>query len=118
MGFFKSLLAEAAGEVGQTAKSTPKKNVNKEKLDEFLNMLDRTFPSHKEEPTVKDAPVDAGGALFSQRLEALISAALQDGELTDKERELLKRRVEKEGEDWDEVEMIIDARLAEMKDSH
>ena len=51
--------------------------------------------------------------IFSDRLEALISAALQDGVLTDKERELLKRRAEKEGEDWDEVEMIIEARLAE-----
>ena len=53
--------------------------------------------------------------IFSDRLEALISAALQDGVLTDKERELLKRRAEKEGEDWDEVEMIIEARLAEMQ---
>lgn len=53
--------------------------------------------------------------LFSERLEAMIAAALQDGVLTDKERELLKKRAEKEGEDWDEVEMIIEARLAEMK---
>ena len=53
--------------------------------------------------------------IFSDRLEALIAAALQDGLLTDKERELLKRRAEKEGEDWDEVEMIIEARLAEMQ---
>ena len=53
--------------------------------------------------------------IFSDRLEALIAAALQDGVLTDKEREFLKRRAEKEGEDWDEVEMIIEARLAEMQ---
>ena len=53
--------------------------------------------------------------IFSDRLEALIAATLQDGVLTDKERELLKRRAEKEGEDWDEVEMIIEARLAEMQ---
>ena len=53
--------------------------------------------------------------IFSDRLEAMIAAALQDGVLTDKERELLKRRAEKEGEDWDEVEMIIEARLAEMQ---
>ena len=62
----------------------------------------------------KEEPIENGG-LFSARLEAMIAAALQDGVLTDKERELLKRRVEKEGEDWDEVEMIIEARLAEMK---
>ena len=63
---------------------------------------------------VKKEPIE-NGRLFSARLEALIAAALQDGVLTDKEREILKRRVEKEGEDWDEVEMIIEARLAEMQ---
>ena len=62
---------------------------------------------------LKEEPIENGG-LFSARLEAMIAAALQDGVLTDKERELLKRRVEKEGEDWDEVEMIVEARLAEM----
>ena len=61
-----------------------------------------------------DDNVNTGG-IFSDRLEALIAAALQDGVLTDKERELLKRRAEKEGEDWDEVEMIIEARLSEMQ---
>ena len=61
----------------------------------------------------KEEPIENGG-LFSARLEAMIAAALQDGVLTDEERELLKRRVEKEGEDWDEVEMIVEARLAEM----
>ena len=61
-----------------------------------------------------DDNVNTGG-FFSDRLEALIAAALQDGVLTDKERELLKRRAEKEGEDWDEVEMIIEARLAEIQ---
>lgn len=68
----------------------------------------------KVEVEQKEEPIENGG-LFSARLEAMISAALQDGVLTDKERELLKRRVEKEGEDWDEVEMIVEARLAEMQ---
>lgn len=57
---------------------------------------------------------ESEGSSFSTRLETLISAALQDGVLTDKEREVLKRRAEADGEDWDEVEMIIEARLAEM----
>ena len=51
------------------------------------------------------------GRMFSDRIENLISAALQDGVLTDKEEEILKRRVEKEGEDWDEVEMYIQSLL-------
>lgn len=65
--------------------------------------------------TVKKENNDNGG--FSSRMEALISASLQDGVLTDQEKAVLKKRAEKEGEDWDEVEMIIEARLAEMQPS-
>ena len=65
------------------------------------------------EPISEQETSSAGNGVFSARLEAMIAAALQDGILTDKERELLKKRAEKEGEDWDEVEMIIEARLAE-----
>ena len=54
---------------------------------------------------------------FSERMEKLIAAALQDGVLTDKEKEIIRRRAEKEGEDPDEVEMIIEARLADMNAS-
>ena len=62
--------------------------------------------------TAKKENNDNGG--FSSRMETLISASLQDGVLTDQEKAVLKKRAEKEGEDWDEVEMIIEARLAEM----
>jgi hypothetical protein len=54
--------------------------------------------------------------VFSARFEALINSALQDGVLTDQEIAILKKRAEKEGEDWDEVEMIINSRLAEVKE--
>ena len=73
-------------------------------------------PALESKQEIEEKPnTPANGGLFSARLEAMIAAALQDGFLTDKEREMLKRRVEKEGEDWDEVEMIIEARLAEMR---
>ena len=39
------------------------------------------------------------GVVFSPRLEELIHAALQDGVLTDHEKEVILRRAEKEGED-------------------
>ena len=67
------------------------------------------------EETVVEPEQTSDGGVFSARLEALISAALQDGVLTEQEKAILKKRVEKEGEDWDEVEMIINARLAEMQ---
>ena len=66
------------------------------------------------EETVVEPEQTSDGGVFSARLEALISSALQDGVLTEQEKAILKKRAEKEGEDWDEVEMIIEARLAEM----
>ena len=52
---------------------------------------------------------------YSTFLEHSITRALKDGILTDEERKRLKHRAEMDGEDWDEVEMVIEARIAEMK---
>ena len=90
-----------------------KNTENESMLEPVLEPKPEPEAETKVEVEQKEEPIENGG-LFSARLEAMIAAALQDGVLTDKERELLKRRVEKEGEDWDEVEMIIEARLAEM----
>lgn len=53
--------------------------------------------------------------MYSQQLEAIIDAALADGTLTDKEREVLHRRAAQEGIDADELDVVIDGRLAKMK---
>lgn len=53
--------------------------------------------------------------LYSERIEALIEAALVDGELTDKERALLKKKAKEEGIDPDEFEMVLNARGFERK---
>ena len=81
-------------------------------------------PEPKAEPVSTPEPVkivapepatsDFSG-LFSPRMEALINSALRDGVLTDQEKAVLKKRAEKDGEDWDEVEMIINSRLAEIQ---
>ena len=71
-------------------------------------------PISTPEPEKSVAPEPAPSAfsgLFSPRMEALINSALQDGVLTEQERTILKKRAEKEGEDWDEIEMIIKSRL-------
>ena len=68
----------------------------------------------KPEPVAVVAPAPAPSAfsgLFSPRMEALINSAIQDGVLTEQEKAILKKRAEKDGEDWDEVEMIINSRL-------
>lgn len=53
--------------------------------------------------------------MYSEKLEGLIEAILADGEIEESEMAVLKRAAEKEGEDPDEVEIVIKGRLAKMK---
>ena len=53
--------------------------------------------------------------MYSDKLEELISLAIQDGELTEQWRNLIMRRAEKEKEDVEEVMMVVEARLKNLK---
>lgn len=53
--------------------------------------------------------------MYDERIESLIKAALADGELTEKEKQILFKNAEAQGIDLDEFEMILDARLVEQK---
>jgi len=53
--------------------------------------------------------------MYSETLEELISFALSKGELSEKDREIILRRAQKEGEDVDEVNMVLDAKVANLK---
>lgn len=63
----------------------------------------------EEIPTIQKSP----GNLFSDGLEELINSAAASDELTDKMKEIVLRRAVKEGEDPDEVEMVLEARFYE-----
>lgn len=63
----------------------------------------------EEIPTIQKSP----GNLFSDALEELINSAAASDELTDKMKEIVLRRAVKEGEDPDEVEMVLEARFYE-----
>lgn len=54
-------------------------------------------------------------SLYSEKIEALIDAALADGVLTEKEKQVLFKRAQAEGIDLDEFEMVLDARLVELQ---
>ena len=56
--------------------------------------------------------------MYSEKLEEVIAAALQDGKLTEQKRNIIKRRAEKEGEDVEEVMMVVESRLQEMTITH
>lgn len=53
--------------------------------------------------------------MLTPELEQLIQFALEDGELTDKERSVLMRKAQESGMDMDEFEMILNARLHEAR---
>lgn len=53
--------------------------------------------------------------MYNEKLEALITAALADGMLTDKEKEILFKKAETMGVDRDEFELVLDGRLAKRK---
>jgi len=51
--------------------------------------------------------------IYSNQLEKLIEIALADGELSEKEKQILFKKAEAEGIDLDEFEMVLDSKLYE-----
>ena len=51
--------------------------------------------------------------MYTDQIEKLISLALADGELTEKEKQVLFKKAEAAGIDLDEFEMVLDAKLYE-----
>ncbi len=51
--------------------------------------------------------------MFNEQLEKLIEMALMDGELTEKEKQILFKKAESMGVDLDEFEMVLEAKLFE-----
>lgn len=55
--------------------------------------------------------------MYNEQLEKLIEMALMDGDLTEKEKQILFKKAESFGVDLDEFEMVLEARLYEKKQS-
>lgn len=53
--------------------------------------------------------------MYNEQLEQLIDAALADGVLTEKEKQILFKKAQSLGIDLDEFEMVLDARLVELE---
>ncbi len=56
-------------------------------------------------------------SIITEQIEKLIEMALMDGVLTEKEKEILFKKAEAAGIDFDEFEMILDAKLFEKQQS-
>ena len=55
--------------------------------------------------------------MYNEQLEKLIEMALMDGELTEKEKQVLFKKAETMGVDLDEFEMVLEAKLYEKQQS-
>jgi hypothetical protein len=55
--------------------------------------------------------------MYSKELEELIDAALADGVLTEKEKQILLKKAKAQGIDLDEFEMVLDARALKVQQS-
>lgn len=53
--------------------------------------------------------------MYNEQLEQLIDAALVDGVLTEKEKQVLFKKAQTFGIDLDEFEMVLDAKLVKMQ---
>ncbi len=53
--------------------------------------------------------------MYNEQLEQLINAALADGVLTEKEKQILFKKAQSFGIDLDEFEMVLDAKLVELQ---
>lgn len=56
--------------------------------------------------------------MYNEQLENLIEMALMDGELTEKEKQILFKKAESFGVDLDEFEMVLDAKLFEKQQNN
>lgn len=77
-------------------------------------------PSHSAPPPpAPPAPSQgvprSGGSLYPQQLEMLIEVALADGEISERERQVLYKKAMECGIDLDEFEMVLEARLFEKR---
>lgn len=78
-------------------------------------------PAPQSQATPSSAPQSLQGGssdgIYGNYMEHLIDMALADGELTEKEKQVLFKKAEANGIDLDEFEMVLDARLYEKQQS-
>ena len=67
-----------------------------------------THSTNDTEPVAKE-----NNGMYSEQIEKLIAFALSDGELTEKEKQILFKKAEAAGIDLDEFEMVLDAKIFE-----
>jgi uncharacterized tellurite resistance protein B-like protein/RNA polymerase subunit RPABC4/transcription elongation factor Spt4 len=81
-------------------------NFEVEIIEPVINIVQPTSPNIQQNPSN-----DNNNEIYSNKLEQLIDLALSDGELTEKEKQVLFKKAEAEGIDLDEFEMVLDSKI-------
>jgi len=117
MGLFDKLKEQLGG--GENSLPLPgfsKPNVNQAAPAPVQNVQPTSAPAPVQNVQPAPAPQqNSSGDLYDQELEKLIDMALADGELTEKEKQVLFKKAQAKGIDLDEFEMVLDARLYKAK---
>lgn len=108
-------LKEVASSVGLDTTTIPGIGKLQNPHQNAAPMSSGTVPT--QQPVVNATPVapqpSASAGFYNDKLERLIDMALADGELTEKEKQVLYKKAEEMGIDLDEFEMVLDSKLYE-----
>ncbi|MBR0268819.1 MAG: hypothetical protein IJQ48_02265 [Prevotella sp.] len=113
MGLFDKLKDQALNSINELA------GIQKQEVDNEQYQQTTTVPPPSPQGPVVQSPStqavrkDQENGIYGNYLENLIDMALADGELTEKEKQILFKKAEANGIDLDEFEMVLDARLYE-----
>lgn len=113
MGLFNKLKDQALNSISGLA------GIQKEEVSNEQYLQAPMVPSPTPQAPVVQSPVPQAieekddNGIYGNYIEHLIEMALADGELTEKEKQVLFKKAEANGIDLDEFEMVLDARLFE-----
>ncbi len=114
MGLFDNLKDQALKGMNSLASNLQEKS-NEYQNPQINQEVPPPAPQTKMTPPPASQPLQSGNCedIYGNYMEHLIEMALADGELTEKEKQVLFKKAEAAGIDLDEFEMVLDARLYE-----
>ncbi len=113
MGYFDKL-KDLANKLGENVTSTPQQQYSQQPIAPPPPLPNAAPPAM---PVMPSVPQQSSTQIYNNQLEALIEAALADGVLTEKEKQILFKKAQMQGIDLDEFEMVLEAKLFEKRKS-
>lgn len=113
MGYFDKL-KDLANKLSDNVTSAPQQQYSQQPIAPPPPLPNAAPPAM---PVMPSVPQQSSTQIYNNQLEALIEAALADGVLTEKEKQILFKKAQMQGIDLDEFEMVLEAKLFEKRKS-